>query len=487
MASWVFQCDEKKFQDWVRGPFQRGLSFGVTRYKNRICRGDRVYIWVSGKRAGVRALTRATGNPGDVEPDWITVGAQSHGVWIPLEPLILLGDPIARSELKSHPILGSMQVIRAPQGSNFSLTDEEADELERLCLGLSRPSFDAVDVYMAELCASAAQAISSASSLWVSLLPDSGSSDVALPVEKSRLLDVQGVSRGKLWIGFRKESPEASPGVNKIVVGATVDTWGAAVSESEIMRRAEDAWSLTKELVPAMIWSPNGDGRGYTYGGAESIRSWLRGASPTVSLELPVRMLAGKHSIAADISRVLATLLAFASILEDEGPLHLAKEPFDVFLSYSRRNLKFVERMLTGFRSVTGGSVRIHWDEALDGSLSWRAEIESWLRKCDAAIVVLSKASLAPDSWVWRNEVKELVRRRDAEGIPVVGVLLEELSEEELEVLEDQGILVVNAERRRRGQPVFKTESRRWNVELLRLLQSRRVRGRGKDSFAMSS
>ena len=105
----------------------------VTRYRDEMRAGDPVVLWQSGGAAGIYAIGELTDEPsqrptGDFWPDkeqrapteWAVSFRYTH----------ILEDPIPKTTLLSHPILKDLQVIRAPQGTNFKVTAEQWTALE---------------------------------------------------------------------------------------------------------------------------------------------------------------------------------------------------------------------------------------------------------------------------------------------------------------------------------------------------------------------
>jgi hypothetical protein len=80
--------------------------------------GDRVLIWEAGPKAGLLAIGELTGEPFERK--------------VPLHYTHILKEPILRATFLQDPVLKIMQHIRAPQGSNFTVTQEEWEVLQKL-------------------------------------------------------------------------------------------------------------------------------------------------------------------------------------------------------------------------------------------------------------------------------------------------------------------------------------------------------------------
>jgi MoxR-like ATPase len=130
-------------------------TWTVSRYKAEIAEGDRVLLWQSGPRAGLYAVGQVVGElyERDVDDSYAS-GASTTAIGYRLTHK--LDPPILRSDLVDHPVLKGLQVITAPQGSNFRVTDEQWAEIKKLIDGEpttpgepERRSFDEIALYIA--------------------------------------------------------------------------------------------------------------------------------------------------------------------------------------------------------------------------------------------------------------------------------------------------------------------------------------------------
>lgn len=107
-------------------------TFTLSRYRDDVQVGDAAVLWQSGPRAGVYALAEVSGAPFErPRPEWRAEGPETEWA-VPLRYKRILQRPIPRSAAQEHPLLSDMQVLRAPQGTNFKLTKEEWQEIVRL-------------------------------------------------------------------------------------------------------------------------------------------------------------------------------------------------------------------------------------------------------------------------------------------------------------------------------------------------------------------
>lgn len=146
LGAWVIKCnpatwDLQAFLDdgneWIEG-----WSVGETYRNSLIEAGDLVVFWVSGTRAkelvpGIWGVGRAvSGVHPELETEigyWRDLAAMRRvrsGLDVDIQ---LWNAPIAREELKNHPVLGAIEVLTMPLGSNPSyLTVEQWAALEFL-------------------------------------------------------------------------------------------------------------------------------------------------------------------------------------------------------------------------------------------------------------------------------------------------------------------------------------------------------------------
>jgi hypothetical protein len=134
---WLFQGNPDKFD--VDGYLASRTEFcwTVNQHRKRINAGDRVYIWRSGKDAGIVAVAQAISNvaplPDDAREFWRGVSEESSSPTqrVRLKLLINLVDaPLPRARLREE--LPGFNFIKSPQGTNFAVTSEENQVIESL-------------------------------------------------------------------------------------------------------------------------------------------------------------------------------------------------------------------------------------------------------------------------------------------------------------------------------------------------------------------
>ena len=136
-SAWLFQGNPDKFD--VDGYLASRTEFcwTVNQHRKLIKAGDRVYIWRSGKDAGIVAVAQAISNvallPDDAREFWRGVSDEASGPTqrVKLKLLINLADsPLPRAKLREE--LPGFHFIKSPQGTNFAVTPEENQVIESL-------------------------------------------------------------------------------------------------------------------------------------------------------------------------------------------------------------------------------------------------------------------------------------------------------------------------------------------------------------------
>ncbi len=160
-TTWLFQANPQVWNlEEKLEPMQIGDedTWTVSRYKAEIAEGDRVLLWQSGPHAGLYAVGQVVGElfERDIEESQAS-GDSTTAIAYRLTRKV--DPPILRSDVVNHPVLKGLQIITAPQGSNFRVTDEQWVELKRLIDGgqriekgveeLPARTFDEISLYIA--------------------------------------------------------------------------------------------------------------------------------------------------------------------------------------------------------------------------------------------------------------------------------------------------------------------------------------------------
>ena len=133
---WLFQANPQRY-DLEQGLRRHRLEdWQVTRYKDEIRPGDLVLLWKAGENRGLYGVGRVASEPyrrsdGDEVVD--------------VEYLGRLREPLLAETLQQHPVLSQMHILRAPQGTNFRITEKEWEALQPMMADLVPPDPDATD------------------------------------------------------------------------------------------------------------------------------------------------------------------------------------------------------------------------------------------------------------------------------------------------------------------------------------------------------
>lgn len=149
---WLFQARPEKYD--LRAELSKkragdASSWSVTANAREMRPGDVVVLWQSGKDAGVYALGELTGEPYEktyedgTEPHWARTkgdGQPAVESRVDFTYTTILPEPILKAVIRQDPALAGMHVIRSPQGTNFKVTPEEWEALQKLIAPSSPPA-----------------------------------------------------------------------------------------------------------------------------------------------------------------------------------------------------------------------------------------------------------------------------------------------------------------------------------------------------------
>lgn len=146
-SSWIFQANPDNFDIDEAISELKEITWKVNRYKDRVHAGDIVYLWKSGENAGIVAVGKILSEPAflkdlEIEKRFIRLNdARENGdkefIGVRVSVERVLGPMIRRQDLLDNSLLGSMQILRQSQGTNFVLNDEEAKSIHDLINSLN--------------------------------------------------------------------------------------------------------------------------------------------------------------------------------------------------------------------------------------------------------------------------------------------------------------------------------------------------------------
>jgi 5-methylcytosine-specific restriction protein B len=137
--TWIFQANPLLYNIVEAVNSLSSMSWLVNRYKDEIKIGDRVFLWRSGKDAGIIARATVLSEPNltaiseeelsfAVEPEKFE-GPQTR-VRLRIEAIVR--PTLLRDDLKADPRLSKLSIVHFSQGTNFEVTQEEAAAIDEL-------------------------------------------------------------------------------------------------------------------------------------------------------------------------------------------------------------------------------------------------------------------------------------------------------------------------------------------------------------------
>ena len=151
---WIFQSNPDYYD--LAGAISElaEITWAVNQYKKKIHAKDRVYLWESGKDAGILAVATVLSDPDhiyddDSERKFIRNAEKfsEEKLKVPLRIDYILSERIRRTDLLDHPVLKSLEVITFPNATNFAVNEEQAQILNDLVFPPKNP------IYLLNQCA----------------------------------------------------------------------------------------------------------------------------------------------------------------------------------------------------------------------------------------------------------------------------------------------------------------------------------------------
>lgn len=147
---WVFQCNPADFD--FEAAIRSNLlhDWTVAAHKDKIKKGDKVILWVTGKKAGCYALARVTADPAEKtnSPDshlWKTEDKNTFKAGIELTHN-LLARPLMWQTIKETDGLQELKV--GNQGTNFSATRQQYNTIIKLIEKSTQNMSTKIDVFI---------------------------------------------------------------------------------------------------------------------------------------------------------------------------------------------------------------------------------------------------------------------------------------------------------------------------------------------------
>jgi hypothetical protein len=148
---WVFQANPNYYDINASLQELRDMTWLIKQQTGKIHLGDKIFIWESGKNAGVLAVGSVTSEPAVI--DELAAMAKytcsnNLGAAKELRAQVrvdyVLPTRIDKATVRATPALSQMTILRAPIGTNFRITRDQAYNLEKLVLAKSEGEFTAL-------------------------------------------------------------------------------------------------------------------------------------------------------------------------------------------------------------------------------------------------------------------------------------------------------------------------------------------------------
>jgi hypothetical protein len=137
-GNWIFQGNPSRYTLIENLGTQATELWNLRQHADEVWVGDTVYIWISGEEAGIYAVgTVVTGaqlrqdSPSGIR-SWTDPreGLQARPRVEIRYDRLLLDRPLLKVFIRTDAILRDLRILRAPRGTNYQLTQLEADAIE---------------------------------------------------------------------------------------------------------------------------------------------------------------------------------------------------------------------------------------------------------------------------------------------------------------------------------------------------------------------
>lgn len=115
------------------------MDFTVTRYSREIKPEDTVFIWISGKDAGIYAIAKTLSSPYlpnyplPTDPfEKVGWNKNENTLKVDIEIQHVLEKPLLKNRLIEIPELSKLLIIATPQGTNFRVSKTQGELLFQL-------------------------------------------------------------------------------------------------------------------------------------------------------------------------------------------------------------------------------------------------------------------------------------------------------------------------------------------------------------------
>lgn len=258
--AWIFQANPGLYD--VRAAVRKlhEIAWTVSKHKEEITQGDRVYLWESGPHGGIIAVAAVVApvSPGPMpnddisfrrnKPDKIDVDTP----WVQLRIVGVIEPVLERAQIASDPQLSNLRILRQPQGTNFMVEKHEREVLEKLLTGRIKEMRLSMDLTSATVLRQLYnEFINSPRSeeWWTNLTSFFGMIEHTSETERESLEFQQ-----KLW----DDNPVSAVGqgfisVDKAIAQQEFRSWIASKSQEKLPENPEEATARLAGLADQMV------------------------------------------------------------------------------------------------------------------------------------------------------------------------------------------------------------------------------------------
>jgi EVE domain len=131
--TWIFQANPLLYRIEESLRVEQKEKWNLRQHQRDVQIGDRVLLWMAGKRAGIYATGVVMTSPiiESDSPKGIGYWNDKRQGYRPIARVlvqyerVLLDRPLLRDFLRCDPALWNMKILRSPRGTNFGVTEEE--------------------------------------------------------------------------------------------------------------------------------------------------------------------------------------------------------------------------------------------------------------------------------------------------------------------------------------------------------------------------
>ncbi|MFN9613993.1 MAG: EVE domain-containing protein [Dolichospermum sp.] len=138
MAYWLFQGNPKYYRVLEAIKELKEIPWLVTRYAKDIASSDGVIIWLSGSQGGIYATAEV------IEPAQFLTEIPDKKYWVDSTRALgkqqaiirftnkFVESPLLKNQLQEDSVLKNLLVLRAPNSTNFKVSSEEWEQVQKL-------------------------------------------------------------------------------------------------------------------------------------------------------------------------------------------------------------------------------------------------------------------------------------------------------------------------------------------------------------------